>query len=285
MKNNYNYNSILIINLIENLNNNFNYKFNLNKLTYNNINIIVNLINYLKKKNKLFYNTLISIIKYGKKLNILSNNNRVKYFKYIYFANINNVNLDNIKINDDSYYSITSYNDANYICNLIYKIYKTKNIIITDSTANIGGNTISFGLFNFKFINSIEIDELCSRYLIHNINCYNLKNIRVQNINYLDVYLNLYQDVVFLDPPWGGPEYKKKQNLDLYLDNINIITIIDNLFSNTLTSSIILKAPFNYNFNKLLNKFNNINNITIKIYKLNKYNIVYIYKQFKKIEL
>ena len=38
----------------------------------------------------------------------------------------------------------------------------------------------------------------------------------------------------------GGPEYKKKQNLDLYLDNINIITIIDNLFSNTLTSSIIL---------------------------------------------
>ena len=120
--------------------------------------------------------------------------------------------MDNIKINDDSYYSITSYNDNNYICNLIYKIYKTKNIIITDSTANIGGNTISFGLFNFKFINSIEIDELCSRYLIHNINCYNLKNINeIQNINYLDVYLNLYQDVVFLDPPWEVQNIKKNK--------------------------------------------------------------------------
>tara|TARA_Y100000768_G_scaffold135612_1_gene100955 strand:- start:1984 stop:2841 length:858 start_codon:yes stop_codon:yes gene_type:complete len=285
MKIYYIYNKIILIQLILNFNNNFNSNFKINCLNCNNINFIINFINYLNNNNNNFYYILLNIIKYGKKMNLLNSFNKKKYFKYINFANINNVNLKNLKIHNDSYYSITNYYDANYITNLIYKYYNKKNIIITDATANIGGNTISFGLFNYKFINSVEIEELCYNYLINNINCYNLKNIKAYHNNYLDIYLKLYQDVVFLDPPWGGPEYKKENKLDLFLDNINIINIINTLFLETLTTSIILKAPFNYNKIKLINKIKNNKNISINIYKLSKYNIIYLFKDFKKIEI
>ena len=43
---------------------------------------------------------------------------------------------------------------------------------------------------------------------------------------------NLKQDVVFIDPPWGGKNYKSKKNLDLFLSNINIIKILNNKFPN-----------------------------------------------------
>ena len=287
MKLYYIYNIILNINLIKNINNNFNIKFKINNLNINNINYIINLINAINKSSHtdLFHNTLLTLIKYGKKYNILSNYNKKKYFKFIYFANINNINLNHIKIHENSYFSITNYYDANYISNLIYKYYKKKDIIITDATAHVGGNTISFGLFNYKLIHSIEIDNKCSKFLLNNINCYKLKNIKVYNMDYLNIYLNLYQDVVFIDPPWGGPDYKKEKKIDLFLSNINIIDIIYNLFTETLTSSILLKVPFNYNKNSLINKFKNKNNIKIDYYNINKYNIIYLFKSFKKIEI
>lgn len=287
MKLYYIYNIILTINLIKNFNSKFNINFKIINLNNYNINYIINLINTLNNNNSanLFYNILLSLIKYGNKYNLLSNYNKKKYFKFIYFANINNINLNYIKIHENSYYSITNYYDANYISNLIYKYYKKKDIIITDATAHIGGNTISFGLFNYKLIHSIEIDNKCSKLLLNNINCYKLKNIKVYNTDYLNIYLNLYQDVVFIDPPWGGPDYKKEKQIDLFLSNLNIIDIIDNLFTETLTSSILLKVPFNYNKTSLNNKFKNKKNIKIDYYKINKYNIIYLFKSFKKIEI
>ena len=40
-------------------------------------------------------------------------------------------NLKNYKnLSNNSFYSITNYLDANYICKLLYKLHNTKNIII-----------------------------------------------------------------------------------------------------------------------------------------------------------
>ena len=248
-------------------NDNINHIINFFDMLYTNItdnNIYYNII----------YNNLTNLIKHGYKHDSLNSYYKKKFFKIINFANTNNVNLSNIKIHKDSLYSITNYYDANYISNLIYKHYNTKNIIITDATANIGGNTLSFGLYKFKLINSIEISKNCYNYLINNIKCYNLKNIKAINENYLKLYKILNQDVVFLDPPWGGPNYKQKALLDLYLDNVNIIDIIYTLFEKTKTSSIVLKAPNNYNVSDL--KIKN-NNVLYKFYYLKKFQIIHLY--------
>ena len=42
--------------------------------------------------------------------------------------------------------------------------------------------------------------------------------VRVHNADYVSICRTLKQDVVFMDPPWGGPAYKDTAALlDLYL--------------------------------------------------------------------
>ena len=272
---------ILLINIIKNINKKYNMIFTISVVDNDNINHIINFFDMLYTNitdNNIYYNiiynNLTNLIKHGYKHDSLNSYYKKKFFKIINFANTNNVNLSNIKIHKDSLYSITNSYDANYISNLIYKHYNTKNIIITDATANIGGNTLSFGLYKFKLINSIEISKNCYNYLINNIKCYNLKNIKAINENYLKLYKILNQDVVFFDSPWGGPNYKQKALLDLYLDNVNIIDIIYTLFEKTKTSSIVLKAPNNYNVSDL--KIKN-NNVLYKFYYLKKFQIIHLY--------
>ena len=237
------------------------------------------LIENIDKSNfnyNIIYNNIVNLIKFGYKFNIINNYYKRKYFRIINFAIKNNIILENIKIHNDSFYSIINYYDANYISKLIFKFFNTKNIIITDATANIGGNTLSFGLFNFKLVNSVEINKTCYNYLVNNIKCYYLKNIKAINEDYLNLYKILSQDVVYLDPPWGGPNYKNKKYLDLFLSNMNIIDIIDYLINNTSTKLVVLKAPYNYNI-KFLKK--NLINIHFKINYLKKFQIFFISKK------
>jgi len=282
------FNYILLINIIKYINSNkkYNLIFNINVVNKDNLNNVINffdmLFNNIDETNiyyNIIYNNLINVIKHGYKNNTINSYYKRKFFKIINFANTNNVNLNNIKIHKDSLYSVTNYYDANYISNLIYKHYNTKDIIITDGTANIGGNTLSFGLYKFKLINSIELNKNCYNYLINNIKCYNLKNIKAINENYLKLYKILNQDVVFLDPPWGGPNYKNKTKLNLYLDNINIIDIIFTIFEKTKTTSVLLKAPYNYNISDLKTKNNNVE---YKTCYLKKFQIIFLYKKLEK---
>lgn len=240
-----------------------------------------NLIFFLKKENNNYYqiilNDFINIVKFLNKKNLLYSFYKKKFFKLINFANINYVDLLDLKINEDTYYSITNYSDAMYISNLIYKIFNTKNLIITDATANVGGNTISFGLFKFKKIFSVEINKKCYNYLNHNLSCYKINNVKTINNNYIKIYKLIKQDVVFLDPPWGGPNYKNKNNINLYLDYTNVNSLINDILNFTDTKAVILKAPFNYNFNGLTNILDK-SKITINKYSLNKFFIILIHK-------
>ena len=121
-------------------------------------------------------------------------------------------------------YSISLPKDAEIITSLIeYHINKlellSQNLIITDSTAGIGGNTISFSK-TFKNVNSIEIEKKRFGFLKNNINYYNLNNVNLLNCDYLNILENMIQDIVFMDPPWGGRGYKKKSSLTLKLSGV-----------------------------------------------------------------
>jgi tRNA/tmRNA/rRNA uracil-C5-methylase (TrmA/RlmC/RlmD family) len=67
---------------------------------------------------------------------------------------------------------------------------KSKKIIITDATANNGGNTIHFA-FDFHHVNSVEIEKDQFDILKNNIDTYGIKNVTLYNDDYLNVMKTL----------------------------------------------------------------------------------------------
>jgi len=150
---------------------------------------------------------------------------------------------------------------------------------LTDGTANVGGNTISFYLSGIQTVNAVEIDKTTCDMLINNLQTYKLPTVNVHCCDYLSIYKNLKQDIVFLDPPWGGPEYKKASILDLYLGQTNIIDICAELMGEKKASLIVLKLPINYNLPALIAKMPSRSFFTQKIYRGQKhsYNVVFCF--------
>ena len=177
-----------------------------------------------------------------------------------------NGNYNGLKYDEEGLYSITHPKEADIISETIIEIIGRTDLNIMDITAGCGGNMISFMKY-FSFAYGIEIDKNRFNLLKDNLNKYNT-NYKIicddaNNIN----YNNLDVDVYFIDPPWGGPDYKYNLNLQLYLSNIKLEDFISKLPRNKL---IILKLPFNYNidnFKDYIIKKLLINNILILFLK------------------
>jgi predicted RNA methylase len=148
---------------------------------------------------------------------------------------------------------------------------KNSNAVITDATAGVGGNTISFGQ-HFKSVIAIEIDKLRSEYLSNNIKVFKLDNITVINddcTKILDKIDN--HNVVFLDPPWGGRSYKDHSYLKLQISNASIELLCNDMLNKNIMKKvpelIILKLPTNYNIPYF---YNVIKNKEVYFYDLKK---------------
>ena len=205
--------------------------------------------------------------------------------KDIEFDKINDIfpktyNIEKIRITDVGLYSITKKNEAYFITSIISKSFMNSDYTITDSTAGIGGNTMSFQMCdNILKVNSVELDELHFNILKNNINLYrDSDKVNLINANYLDICKKIEQDVIFFDLPWGGRDYKKNEQVSLGLENsngkhVNIITIINDM--KNFAKIQVLKVPTNFNFNDF---FKEINYNKIKIHKIfNKYTKKIIY--------
>jgi|SRR5210317_811348 16S rRNA G966 N2-methylase RsmD len=159
-------------------------------------------------------------------------------FKYVP-QNIRN----NLKLDEEAYYSVTDQTTADTISNeLLHNFPDVK--IITDGTACIGGNTYSFSKY-FKKVQAIEIDKTKFDYLQHNINCLGINNVELFNDDVINKIQDLEQDMIFIDPPWGGPNYKDHIYISLNLSGIDISSVCE-LFKNK-TKYIALKVPINFN--------------------------------------
>ena len=200
------------------------------------------------------------------------------------------INLDKLKLTKESLYSITPWVEADNITKKIIKYISkpVSDIIITDATANVGGNTISFYNHGIKNVNSVEIDSLTCDYLKNNLEVYGYDT-NVICDDYLNIKDSLEQDCVFFDPPWGGKNYTNVKILDLYLGETNVTDIIFDLFTENKTRLVVLKAPLNYNYRsielitkKILISDKNICGVEKDIIKRNgkpSYYIYYIYSK------
>jgi len=191
-----------------------------------------------------------------------------------YFPKKKGTDLSKLQISNVGKYSISKPDDALVINKIILKYFKkSKKIIITDATANNGGNTIHFA-FDFHHVNSVEIDKDQFAILKNNVDVYGIKNITLYHDDYLNVMKKLSQDVVFIDAPWGGPLYYKIKDLDLFLGKQNLVNIVRELYDIMAFKLCVLKVPKNYNFTRLFNKFPNVK---FDVYSLPKFVIVCLF--------
>ena len=179
-------------------------------------------------------------------------------FKANYFPQTNGINYDNIKLTTEGVYSVSSIQSVKKMIKILKNIFGNNNITITDDTANNGSDTIKLAL-EFNNINSIEIDKLNYSVLENNVNEYKLTNVNLYNGNSLEIIPKLTQDVIYIDAPWGGTNYKEKNTMSLYLDNKELSDIYNEY--KKYTKLFIFKVPLNYNFtffiqNTYVSKYN-----------------------------
>ena len=183
-------------------------------------------------------------------------------------------NYNGLKVDEEGLYSITHPKEADIISKTIIDIVGYQDINIIDMTAGCGGNMISFIKY-FKFVIGIEFDKVRYKILKENLEKYSKKNYQLlcgDATKYLydtTQSVNSINDVYFIDPPWGGPEYKNNPNIQLYLSNIKLEDFIQTIPKGKL---IVLKLPFNYNidtFKDNIIKTLFINNILIVFLKYN----------------
>ena len=162
-----------------------------------------------------------------------------------------------LKYDIEGLWSISLPSDADKISNLIINNFGS-DLFILDGTSGIGGNVISFSK-HFKKVCGIEINKERFEILKNNINTFQLTNVILINddcINHLDNKYDLY----FFDPPWGGPNYKQKDNIRFNLGIFSLSDIIIKI-KNINNKTIIFKLPNNYD----LSEFSNYNYNIIKI--------------------
>jgi predicted RNA methylase len=193
-----------------------------------------------------------------------------------YFPWNSNINFNHLKIDEIGKYSITLPKKADIISKIIQTYCNIQNrpIKITDATAGVGGNVLSFCKFGFD-VNAIEIDKDRFEYLKHNINEYHY-NVESFNDDYMNIYDKLNQDVIFVDPPWGGIDYKKVEEVTLKLGNTEIEDLCNMINNKKLAKLTVLKLPYNYDLNYVKNKIN----LPITMFKMKNILLLIIFNSF-----
>jgi hypothetical protein len=166
------------------------------------------------------------------------------------FPKKDGVDYESLKLSVVGKYSLTRRDDSKTILRLMKQTGDLSKKHITDLNGGIGGDTIAFGLV-FKKVDSIEMNDETFELLEHNVKLYDLPNVTLHHGDSTKIY-NWKTDILYMDPPWGGPDYKLKTKLDLFLGDLDIADYLEEIFQRpTKPKHVFIKVPFNYNFEAL----------------------------------
>ena len=165
-----------------------------------------------------------------------------------------------IKMDRVSVFSVTSYRLADEMSRELLTLEgNTPQSSITDATACVGGNTVSFARV-FATVNAIELDaircdmlynniEFCRRNSEGNLSRRLVGTVRIYTNNCLEIVPRLRQDIVFLDPPWGGKDYKAKSIVSLFVDSKPLHEVVLTCLAHA--KYVCLKLPKNADLSHL----------------------------------
>jgi 16S rRNA G966 N2-methylase RsmD len=193
---------------------------------------------------------------------------------YRFFPLIDDSLREKLQIDEVGMYSISTPKKADIISRIILDCLQRRipadKIVITDAMAGVGGNVISFAK-HFGHVNAVEIEQNRFKYMINNVGIFKCHNISALNLDYINVLNKLKQDVIFMDPPWGGKQYKEQEHVNIMIGTHQLNEVIQTITQSALCRLLVLKLPTNYD----IDQFKDYRKV--KVYDLKKMLIVLIY--------
>ncbi|MES1911615.1 MAG: hypothetical protein MHM6MM_004023 [Cercozoa sp. M6MM] len=157
-----------------------------------------------------------------------------------------------MQVDAEALFSVSNYKDAMWQARFICDLSKDKaGASVTDGTACVGGDSLALAAV-FAKLNSVEYDR--SRYdMLQNNLKVALSPENLQKVSFLTGDFNalvasgqLRQQILFLDPPWGGEDYLKSKKLVLRLGSKHLGDCIMNAKTAAPELQIVaLKLPKN----------------------------------------
>lgn len=116
---------------------------------------------------------------------------------------------EGIKMDKEGWFSVTPERIAEHIAE------RCRCDLLIDAFCGVGGNAIQFA-FTCERVIAIDIDPVKVALARHNACVYGVED-RIEFIigDYMQMIPHLKADVVFLSPPWGGPNYADAKVFDL----------------------------------------------------------------------
>ncbi|RKP12908.1 RNA cap guanine-N2 methyltransferase-domain-containing protein [Piptocephalis cylindrospora] len=151
---------------------------------------------------------------------------------------------EGIRMDYEGWFSVTPERVATHIAQ------RCQSNIVIDAFCGVGGNAIQFAFVCERVI-AIDIDPVRLACAKHNAEIYGVAD-RIDFIlgNFMQLAPRLHGDVVFLSPPWGGPEYLAEKTYDIQ----SMIPMDGNVLfhlARTITPNIAYFLPRNTSMDQL----------------------------------
>ena len=116
---------------------------------------------------------------------------------------------EGVKLDDEGWFSVTPEKIAKHIAE------RCRCDTIIDAFCGVGGNTIQFA-HTCEHVIAIDIDPVRLEYARHNAQIYGVED-RISFVlgDFFQLASVFKADVVFLSPPWGGPNYISAEIFDI----------------------------------------------------------------------
>nr|XP_012427432.4 trimethylguanosine synthase isoform X1 [Taeniopygia guttata] len=155
---------------------------------------------------------------------------------------------EGIKLDREGWFSVTPEKIAEHIAIRVSQSFNCD--IIVDAFCGVGGNAIQFALTSKRVI-AIDIDPEKLRLARHNAEVYGVaEHIEFLCGDFMALAAGLRADVVFLSPPWGGPDYATAEIFDIQTmicpDGFEIFRL-----SKMITNNIVYFLPRNADINQV----------------------------------
>lgn len=186
---------------------------------------------------------------------------------YDMFPTFPNVDKDKLMINKTGLYSMTKPEAAEKILEVIRRYIDTEQSTIINATCGIGGDLINM-CNHFKKTYGYEINKVQFTILENNVRVYGFNNsVELFNEDYTKNINREKCDIVMIDPPWGGLDYKELKFNNTMMGPYTMDEIVDKIFGKDGVSLIVLKLPRNQDMRKLWPK-------KPKVHKIDNYQLV-----------
>ncbi|NXV67454.1 TGS1 synthase, partial [Molothrus ater] len=152
---------------------------------------------------------------------------------------------EGIKLDREGWFSVTPEKIAEHIAVRVSESFNCD--IIVDAFCGVGGNAIQFALTSKRVI-AIDIDPEKLQLARHNAEVYGVaEHIDFLCGDFMALAAGLRADVVFLSPPWGGPDYATAEIFDIQ----TMICPDGYPFQAKITNNIVYFLPRNADINQV----------------------------------